>query len=201
MKSRKSGFAVIAVLGASLLFVSIPGCQGSQRAFDQPKSQVLDQTKISGNVRDEAKKSLAQQIISDFRTMEELFKAKEFHCLAKLMGKRGTSLVTVGFEKIPGAASAEYWRSLWKEGAELKLVPVNVFVHNLRDRALVPYCTVMDEGVSYEQWKKNPVYYDAMAVVSFEYEITGQKAGESTGDVEDPVGTMLLLHKSGCPWG
>lgn len=172
-----------------------------QKAAEQPQSQVLDQTKISGDVREEAKKSLAQQIFSDFRTMEELFRAKEFHCLAKLMGKRGTSLVTVSFEKIPGAASAEYWRSLWKEGAGLKLVPVHVFVQNLKNRALVPYCTVMDEGVTYEEWRKNPVYYDAVAVVTFEYEITGQRARGSAGDVEDPPGTMLLLHKSGCPWG
>ena len=201
MKSQRSGFAVIVVLGVSLLFVSIPGCQGSQTAVDQPKSQVLDQTKISGDIREEAKTSLAQQIISDIGTMNDLFKTKQFKCLAKLMGKRGTSLVTFGFEKIPGADSAEYWRSLWKEGADLKITPVHVYVRNLKDRVLVPYCAAMDEGVSYEQWKKNPVYYDAMAVVSFEYEITGQKAGESTGDVEDPAGTMLLLHKSGCPWG
>jgi hypothetical protein len=161
----------------------------------------MEQMKVSRDVPDAAKKTLAQQIMSDFEGMEALFKAKDFHCLAKLMGKRGASLVTTGFEKIPGAASAEYWRSLWKEGAELKLVAVNVFVHSLKERALVPYCAVMDEGVTYEEWKKNPPYYDAAAIVTFDYQVGGPKAEGSSPGAADPPGMMLLLHKTNCPWG
>lgn len=202
MRSQKTWPAVVLVLGVSLLFLPIPGCQGGQEAADQPQArQLLEQMKVSGDVPEAARKTLVEQVISDFRTMGALFKAKEFHCLAKLMGKRGVSLITVGFEKLPGAASAEYWRSLWKEGAELEFAPVNVFVYNLRARALVPYCAVMDQGITYEEWKRKADYYDAAAFLTFTYTVSGGATGETSDAVMDPPGSGTYLHKSGCPWG
>jgi hypothetical protein len=201
MKSQKYGLALILILGVSLLSFSVRGSQESQVTPDQARFQaLLDQMKGSTDVPEKAKESLAQQISDDFGAMKALFEAKDFCYLAKLLGKRGASLVTPGFEKIWGAESAEYWQSVWKDGAELKLVPVHVYVSSVKEPQLVPFCAVIDQGIKIEEWKKNRSYYDAVAILVFECRIVKREQGKISHNITGEA-AAIYIHQTGCPWG
>lgn len=201
MKFQKCGVAAVLILGISLLFFSIYGCQASQVTSDEPQSrELLDQMKSFTTVPDKAKSSLSHQIASDFEAMKVLFETKDFHSLAMLLGRRGVYLATESFEKIPGAGSAKYWESVWEEGVELKLVPVTIHLASVKEPLRVPFNAVIDQGITIEEWKKNPSSYDTMAILIFECHIVKRQMGKTKQNRTD-LGTAIYFHKNICPWG
>jgi len=201
MKFQKCGVAAVLILGVSLLFFSIYGCQAGQVTSDEPLPRaLLDQMKSYTAVPDKAKGSLSHQIASDFEAMKVLFETKDFKSLAMLLGRRGVYLATESFEKIPGAGSAKYWESVWEEGVELKLVPVYIYLAGVKEPLQVPFNAVIDEGITIEEWRRNPSSYDTMAILVFECHIVKKAMGKPAQNRTD-LGTAIYFHKNICPWG
>jgi hypothetical protein len=206
MKSQKCRLATILILAVSLLPFSFSGLGAGQVTPDQEAlvdlmkpDQPLEKA-VGRALLGKAKKGLAQQIADDFETMKLLFENKEFSSLAKLLGKRGATLTTPRYEKICGGASAEFWRSVWNEGLELNFVPVSVVFSGAIKSQPVPFCAAFDQGISIREWKKDPGFYDATAVLTFEFHIVPKTSGK-TSQNDTGVAAAIYLHKNGCPWG
>jgi len=207
MKYQKSRLAAILVLAVSLLPFSISGFGAGQVTPDQ--KGLVDLMKVDPSlakqvtdkkVQEKMMASLAQQIASDFAAMKFLFEAKDFCCLAKLLEKRGVAIATPGYKKIWGGASAEFWQSVWKEGMELNFVPVHIEVSGAIAPQPVPFCDFIDQGITITEWRRNPTYYDAVAILIFEFHIVEKDKGTISHNATG-VGTATYLHKTGCPWG
>jgi len=207
MKSQKYWFAAILVLAVSMLPFSISNVRAGQVTPDQTKliglmkfDQSLEKALGGKEVMKEALESLAQQIAADFEGMKLLFEAKDFCCVAKLLGKRGAALTTPGFEKICGGGSAEFWKSVWKDGLELNFVPVSIVVSAAITPQPVPLCTLIDEGGVIRDKKGEPIKYNAVAFITLEYHIMPKVKGAASHN-QTGMGTATYLHKTVCPWG
>jgi hypothetical protein len=206
MKSHNYRFAAILILAVSLLPFSISGFGAGQLTPDQTRLMPLmkvDQSlekALGKDVLEKAKGSLAQQIAADFEAMKLLFEAKDFCCLAKLLGKRGAALTTPGYEKICGGGSAEFWQSVWKDGLELNFVPVSIVVSGAITPQPVPLCTLIDQGSMIKDEKGNPIYYNAVAILTLEFHIVPKVKGEASHNATG-MGTATYFHKTVCPWG
>ena len=206
MKSQKYWFAAILVLAVSMLPFSISNVRAGQVTPEQAKlmplmkvDQSLEKT-LGKVVLEKAKVSLAQQVAADFEAMKLLFEAKDFCSQAKLLEKRGADLTTPGYEKIRGAGSAEFWQSVWKEGLELNFVPLSIVVSGAITPQPVPLSTLIDQGIMIRDEKGNPIYYNAVAILTFEFHIVPKVKGAASHN-ETGVCTATYLHKTVCPWG
>lgn len=207
MNSQKCRFTVIMVLAASLLSFSVSGL-GEVQMTPEQKALVglmkvdpsLGRQVTDKNIQEAMLLSLAKQIAADFEGMKLLFEAKEFCCLAKLLGKRGANLTTPGFEKICGGGSAEFWESVWKEGEELNFVPVSIVVSSAINPQPVPLCTLIQEGGPLKDEKGDTIKYNAVAFITLEYHIAPKVKGTGSHN-QTGMGTATYLHKTICPWG
>jgi len=207
MKSQKQVFAIILAMAVSLLPFSISNVGAGQVTPDQ--KALVDLMKVDPSlakqvtdqkVREKMKASLAQQIAADFEAMKLLFEAKDFSSQAKLLEKRGAALTTPGFEKIRGVDSEEFWKSIWEDGLELNLVPVSIVVSGAITPQPVPLSTLIDQGIMIRDERGNPIKYDAVAILTFEFHIV-PKARGTTFRNDTGVCTATYLHKTVCPWG
>jgi len=207
MKSQKYWFAGILVLAVSMLLFSISNVRAGQVTPDQ--KALIDLMKVDPSlakqvtdqkVREKMKASLAQQVTADFDAMKLLFETKDFSSQAKLLEKRGAALTTPGFEKIRGADSSEFWKSVWKDAVELNLVPVSIVVSGAITPQPVPLSTLIDQGIMIRDENGNPIKYDAVAILTFEFHIVPKSRG-TTFHNETGVCTATYFHKTVCPWG
>lgn len=207
MKFQKCSFAAILILAVSLLPFSVSGLGPGQVTPDQ--KALVDLIKVDPSlakqvtdqkVQEKMRQSLAQQIASDFSAMKFLFEAKDFCCLAKLLEKRGAAIATPGYKKMWGGASAEFWQSVWKEGMELNFIPLHIEVSGAIAPQPVPFCDLIDQGIPITEWKRNPVSYDAVAILIFEFHIVSKSSGTTSHNATGE-GSGIYLHKTGCPWG
>ena len=205
MKSQKCRFAAILGLAVALLPFSISGFGAGQLTPDQTKLMPLmkfDQSlekALGKEVLEKAKGSLAQQIAADFEAMKWLFETKDFNCLAKLLGKRGVALTTPRYEKICGAGSAEFWQSVWKEGVELNFVPVHIEVSGAIVPQPVPFRDLLDQGITITEWKRNPIKYNSVAILIFEFHIVSKAKGAASHN-DTGMANATYRHKTVCPW-
>jgi len=207
MKSQKYGFAAILILAVSLLPFSVSGSGAGQVTPDQ--KALVDLMKVDPSlakqvtdqkVREKMKASLAQQVTADFDAMKLLFQERDFSSLAKLLEKRGAAITTPGYQKIWGGPSAEFWQSVWKKESEFRLVPVSIQVSGAITPQPVPLSTLIDMGSVLKDEKGNPISYDAVAIVTFEFHIVS-KSGSSTSHNDTGLGIAIYLHRTVCPWG
>jgi len=207
MKSQKSRLAAILVLAVCLLPFSISNVGAGQVTPDRKALVDLIKVDLSlakrvtdQKVQEKMRESLAQQIASDFEALKFLFEAKDFCCLAKLLEKRGVAIATPGYKKIWGGASAEFWQSVWKEGAELNFVPLHIEVSGAIAPQSVPFCDLIDQGITITEWRRNPTSYDAVGILIFEFHIVSKSSGTTSHNATGE-GSATYLHKTGCPWG
>lgn len=205
MKSQKWGFAVVLMLGVCLLSFHLSGSGPGQPPFDQKAIMdvmEVDQSLISRfpdvKLRENMKGSLAHQVVVDFDAMKLEFEGNNLTALAELLGRRGVFLTTPKFEKIRGAEIALFWQG--KGEVTLGVVPVHLHISGAINPQLVPYSAFADQGITIEQWEKNAIKYDAVAVLIFEFHIVSKTNGAASHN-DTGLGVATYLHKTGCPWG
>jgi hypothetical protein len=211
MKSRICGLGIVLILAVCLLPISISGVGAGELTPDQQELISLmkvDRTSLGRALEGQddpvrALETLAQQIDYDFKAMKVLFEKRDFCCLAKLLGKRGGFLTTPGFEKICGGGSAEFWQSVWKEDLEINFKAVSIVVSGAITRQPVPLCTLIEEGSALKDQRGNPIFYNAVAYLVFEFHIVPKTVPKTSPSYHNQTGGGggTYLHKTGCPWG
>lgn len=205
MKSQKWGLLVILVLAVIWLPISISGNGESQAEQDLTRLLSIMKADESaaaniGEKLEDAKKSLAQQIAADFEAMRYFLEKKDFCCLAKLMEKRGVVIITPAYKKIWGGSSAEFWKNAWSDEAKIKLIPIHIQISGALGKQLVPFCDLLDEGVTVTEWMKKSPQYNAVAVLVFEFHIVTKSGGTTVHNATGGADASYI-HKTGCPWG
>lgn len=207
MKLQKCGFATILILAVLLLPFPVSSLGAGQPTAAQ--TQLIEMMKVDRNLesrvqardaRERMKSSLAQQVTADFDAMKVLFQAQDFSSLAKLLEKRGATITTPGFQKIWGGPSAEFWKSVWKKEAEFKLVPISIQVSGALTPQPVPLGTLVELGSPLRDETGNPISYDAVAIVIFEFHIVSP-TGSPASHNDTGLGIAVYLHRTVCPWG
>jgi hypothetical protein len=196
MESQKWELAVVLMLGVCLVPFCLFGSGTGQPTFDQ--KTIRDVMKVDQNLttrfpdeklRENMKGSLAHQVAADFDEMKSAFEENRLSDLVILLGRRRAVLTAPGFEQIPGAGSAEFWRNARGGGATLRLVPVNLHISG----AMQPKPDLKTDP-------KGGIENDAVAVVIFEFHVVSRTPG-ATSHNDTGLCVATYLHKTGCPWG
>jgi hypothetical protein len=146
------------------------------------------------NVPEDVIMRLVGKIVEDNDNLTADFGGGNFIDVAKRLGKRGTSLLTHDYEKMPGNDSAGFWRDSAKGGAILAPVVDAIYITDVVGRRTVEVCLADAKTGALAPQR---LTYDYVAAVTQEFHVI--ERGAATHNATS-FGGQVYRHQDTCIW-
>lgn len=180
------------VFGAILFFVVLVLCAFSQtkESAIQAKEEILKKLIPEEWIRKNpcSMEHLADAIISDNEELARLFKNRDFDAMAKLYTERGGAIIAPEYRIYSCQDIAKFWKSAWKEGAELKFKTVHIYLSDQLGK---------QPGFFFKDGKEVKTTFDTVAFEVHEFRVIPKEEGvhNQRGD-----GGRDYAHQEECTW-
>jgi hypothetical protein len=181
MKSWGFSFGMVFVVLFFMLMFSVPS-----QSQDKPEELVKQMTFREGLViKDEAKLSLAKQIMADHDALKTHFQKGQFDLMSALLGKRRAVIAQREYNFIHGALSADFWKGVAADAKSLEIKTVTVYVSDVLGQ--------------FEAKEKK--IFDAVAFVTLEIHAIKKTEAGAVLHNDTFICDLGYRHQDTCHWG